>query len=166
MKTYRELLSEISHKPTARYAYHGTSHHNLESILNNGLVAGNRKDSATRSRKRVYLTTDPRTAADEAYRTTDRDEDTGKLGIGGDPIILRVDMHHPSMQKNKYHVDLNWHNKTDAEIHSFHTGGSVHPDAIVSVHDAGEDDDHPIGHPMTTDQARGAFGIPQKRVSR
>jgi len=70
--------------------YHGTSDIYLESIKENGLIVGNRKNPS--NEKAIYFSPIDYYASGEAYNTTEYDEWTDTEGVGGNPIVLEIDI--------------------------------------------------------------------------
>lgn len=120
-----------------RYVYHGTSSKYLHKIRNEGLKPGNRKNSSDPAL--VHITNDPHIASEEASYTVYGDV-SGKPGVGGDPVIVKLDRFHPSFRACKpFRADSNYHipGATDMgphDIHSFAVNAHIPPEAIVSVH--------------------------------
>lgn len=127
-----DLLNE------GRYVYHGTSSNYLDGIKKDGLKPSTGK--GTRSKKQTYVTRDPEAAALEAHATVHGDRPTNTKGVGGNPVVLKIDRLHPSFRDkaHKFTIDKAWHKKKHKihDVHAFHRESGIHPDAIVGVHHA------------------------------
>jgi hypothetical protein len=108
----------------------------LSDIKARGLTPQGRKNP---NKRHIYITNDAYIANGEACNTVYGDV-TGQDGVGGEPVVLKIDRFHPSFRKSKpWKKDTEYHNPEydDIDIHSIHSFSSrkrIHPDAIVSYH--------------------------------
>jgi hypothetical protein len=132
-----------------RFVYHGTSSIFLHKIRHEGLKPGKRKNPSDPAL--VHVTRDQGIAGDEAMYTVHGDV-SGEPGVGGDPVIVKIDRFHPSFRACKpFRMDSNYHmpGATDIgvhDLHSFAANAHIPPEAIVSFHKvAGGGKFHAIG---------------------
>lgn len=139
----RRLNNSVSE---GRYVYHGTSSVYASKISNTGLKPGRRKLSSDPSL--VHVTTDPHIASQEALYTCNGDPHTDAPGVGGSPVIVKLDRFHPSFRASKpFRLDRNYHPAgNDSELHLLHAfsvNAHIPPDAIVSFHSPKVVSQHP-----------------------
>ncbi len=117
-----------------RWVYHGTSSIHLDAIAREGLQP--RRHKGLGEGTAVHVTMDPRMAVQEAHYTVYGDQHSDAPGVGGEPIVFKIDTKHKSFKAAKpFIVDQEYGDPYYRhELHAFKTTKGIHPDAIVSAH--------------------------------
>jgi hypothetical protein len=105
--------------------YHGTSSIHLDDIILHGLRDG-------------YVTTDLSTAHQEAHHKVHGDDwqpgSARGQGVGGHPVVLKIDRNHPSARAARYTGDPEFGSSGVRQSY-FKSSGTIHPEAISVVPD-------------------------------